>query len=335
MNAVDPVVLDGFVGPEIHPDVHRRRRPLKAQEFDLAAVFLLPREPDLEKSGGRRAARCIDRYGSPVGGRSLYWGGWSPCLLDEEMTSWPTPTVGDLQSRYFDESSRQIGVDEANDFIFGELQNALRRQLFDNLGTVPAAIPLRRCHPPRCSSPVRIRLSFSRGSKTVPLHKPYQQSDAPNGRDELVQQAQLLCREIRDEEVHPGRIAARPGKARNESELHRIISGPEYDGNGPGRTLCREGRRGGKCNDHGNLIAHQFRRHRWEPIILTLDPTVLDRNVAALDVAAVGQTLAQPRRQMRARRGRASTENANERHPRWLRAHCEWPRGRRAAEQGD
>src|SRR4051794_12804638 len=77
-----------------------------------------------------------------VGGRSLYWGGWSPRLLDEEMTSWPPSTVGDLQSRYFDESSRQIGVDEANDFIFGELQNALRRQLFDNLATVPAAIPL-------------------------------------------------------------------------------------------------------------------------------------------------------------------------------------------------
>ncbi len=77
-----------------------------------------------------------------IGGRSLYWGGWSPRLLDEEMTSWPTPTVSDLQSRYFDESSRQIGVDEANDFIFGELQNALRRQLFDNLATVPAAIAL-------------------------------------------------------------------------------------------------------------------------------------------------------------------------------------------------
>src|SRR6476619_729776 len=63
LNAVDPVVLDGFVGPEIHPDLHRRRRPLKAlAELDLAAVFLLPREPDLEKSGSRRAARRIDRY---------------------------------------------------------------------------------------------------------------------------------------------------------------------------------------------------------------------------------------------------------------------------------
>jgi hypothetical protein len=45
-------------------------------------------------------------------------------LLDEEMTSWPTPTVGDLQSRYFDESSRQIGVDEANDFIFASAERA-------------------------------------------------------------------------------------------------------------------------------------------------------------------------------------------------------------------
>jgi len=63
LNAVDPVVLDGFVGPEIQPDFHRGRRPLKAlAKFDLAAVFLLPREPDLEETGSRRAARRVDRY---------------------------------------------------------------------------------------------------------------------------------------------------------------------------------------------------------------------------------------------------------------------------------
>jgi hypothetical protein len=77
-----------------------------------------------------------------IGGRGLYWGGWSPRLLDDEMTTWPAATVADLQARYFDESSRQIGVDATNDFIFGELHNALRRQLFDNLGSVGAAIPL-------------------------------------------------------------------------------------------------------------------------------------------------------------------------------------------------
>jgi choline dehydrogenase-like flavoprotein len=77
-----------------------------------------------------------------VGGRSLYWGGWSPRLLDEEMATWPPGTVADLNSRYFDESSRQIGVDETNDFIFGELHHALRRRLFDNMGAISSAMPL-------------------------------------------------------------------------------------------------------------------------------------------------------------------------------------------------
>jgi choline dehydrogenase-like flavoprotein len=77
-----------------------------------------------------------------VGGRSVYWGGWSPRLLPEEVATWPAPVVADLNALYFDESSRQIGVDETNDFIFGELQNAMRKQLFDNLGAVAAAVPL-------------------------------------------------------------------------------------------------------------------------------------------------------------------------------------------------
>lgn len=77
-----------------------------------------------------------------LGGRSLYWGGWSPRLLDEEMASWPGSVVADLKALYFDESTRQIGVDEANDFIFGELHNAIRRRLFDQLNTVVGAIPL-------------------------------------------------------------------------------------------------------------------------------------------------------------------------------------------------
>src|SRR3954453_22952350 len=77
-----------------------------------------------------------------VGGRSLYWGGWSPRLLDEEMATWPASTVADLKNRDFDESSRQIGVDETNDFIFGELHRVLRRQLFDRVSTVKDVMPL-------------------------------------------------------------------------------------------------------------------------------------------------------------------------------------------------
>lgn len=77
-----------------------------------------------------------------LGGRSLYWGGWSPRLLDEEVTTWPATTMSDLRSRYFDESTRQIGVDDTNDYIFGELQNALRQRLFETIGTIADVIPL-------------------------------------------------------------------------------------------------------------------------------------------------------------------------------------------------
>jgi len=77
-----------------------------------------------------------------IGGRSVYWGGWSPRLLPEETATWPANTVADLDTLYFDEATRQIGVDETNDFIVGELHTALRQQLFDNLSSVGAAIPL-------------------------------------------------------------------------------------------------------------------------------------------------------------------------------------------------
>ena len=81
-----------------------------------------------------------------LGGRSLFFGGWSPQLLDGEMPSWrwPRDVVNDLNARYFRESSRQIGVDETNDFIEGPLHDALRKRLFDgiNAGDVTDAIPL-------------------------------------------------------------------------------------------------------------------------------------------------------------------------------------------------
>lgn len=75
-----------------------------------------------------------------VGGRSLYWGGWSPVLLDIEMPTaganpWPTAVANSLKNQYFKEASDQIGVSETNDFIYGPLHMALRRRLFDAFAT--------------------------------------------------------------------------------------------------------------------------------------------------------------------------------------------------------
>ena len=88
-----------------------------------------------------------------VGGRSIFFGGWSPRLLDAEMPlapdpqhplPWPSSMVQDLKSKYFDESARQIGTDTANDFISGPMHLALRQQLFDGIdgNNVSYAIPL-------------------------------------------------------------------------------------------------------------------------------------------------------------------------------------------------
>jgi choline dehydrogenase-like flavoprotein len=87
-----------------------------------------------------------------LGGRSLYWGGWSPELMVEELPTppWPAQTVADMtaaalpdgSSGYFKQASEQIGVVETNDFIFGDLHRALRSQLFKalNAGSVKDAV---------------------------------------------------------------------------------------------------------------------------------------------------------------------------------------------------
>jgi choline dehydrogenase-like flavoprotein len=88
-----------------------------------------------------------------IGGRSAFWGGWSPRLLDSETAGrWPTTVLNDLNAQklpngdlgYFRQSGQQIGVTETNDYIFGELHTALRKMLFDaiNGGSITAAMPL-------------------------------------------------------------------------------------------------------------------------------------------------------------------------------------------------
>ncbi len=81
-----------------------------------------------------------------IGGRSVFWGGWSPQLLDAEMpaTKWPANVVSDLKTTYFRQAAEQIGVTQTNDFIKNEMHDAMRQQLFDGIknGKIPGAVPL-------------------------------------------------------------------------------------------------------------------------------------------------------------------------------------------------
>ena len=87
-----------------------------------------------------------------LGGRSLYFGGWSPEPLSTELPAgpWPATAVRDLTALtlpdgapgYFRQASDQIGVTQTNDFIFGDLHRAMREQLFGGMGQVTDAVPL-------------------------------------------------------------------------------------------------------------------------------------------------------------------------------------------------
>src|SRR3954447_10734018 len=73
-----------------------------------------------------------------VGGRSIFWGGWSPYFIDSEVAdaSWPANVRKDLMTAvlpagapkesYLDAAARQIGTNATNDFVFGPLQDAMR-----------------------------------------------------------------------------------------------------------------------------------------------------------------------------------------------------------------
>ena len=82
-----------------------------------------------------------------IGGRSVFWGGWSPRPLDSELPQdrWPATVVQDLtkQGGDFDRAAEQIGVTETNDFIFGDVHHVLRRRLFDGVkaNAIRAAVP--------------------------------------------------------------------------------------------------------------------------------------------------------------------------------------------------
>ncbi len=104
-------------------------------------VWGLPWVSDV-KAGFPGLAYCL-------GGRSLFFGGWSPQLLDfnglTEMPDpkWPASVKSDLNNKYFARAASQIGTDTTNDFIHGDLHEALRKQLFAGIeaGKVPDAIP--------------------------------------------------------------------------------------------------------------------------------------------------------------------------------------------------
>src|SRR5262245_43159576 len=94
-----------------------------------------------------------------LGGRSLYFGGWSPRYLETELprsavgsitgaTLWPAAVVQDLTlEKTLDkgfqlDAAKQTGVSAANDYINGPLHDFLRKKLFQTYLGLPNTVPL-------------------------------------------------------------------------------------------------------------------------------------------------------------------------------------------------
>ncbi|XP_065887911.1 uncharacterized protein [Dysidea avara] len=87
-----------------------------------------------------------------LGGRSLFWNGWTPEPTDEEMEHWP-PEVIDTVHKYFGEVRELLNVVSADEIfvtshpakpVYGKLQKALQLALSkvsDNVDTITRMIP--------------------------------------------------------------------------------------------------------------------------------------------------------------------------------------------------
>jgi choline dehydrogenase-like flavoprotein len=153
------LVLEG--GPFILPE-HGQNLPMVGLGVaDPSSVAEYNSRNEAERRNWRKNAWGIAWHSTTpfpglaytVGGRSLYWGGWSPQLLPAEMPQtgvplpWPSQVVSELHSlpgddSYFRQASIQIGVNQTNDFIFGALHHALREQLFNSYAQIRHRVPL-------------------------------------------------------------------------------------------------------------------------------------------------------------------------------------------------
>jgi hypothetical protein len=82
-----------------------------------------------------------------IGGRSLFWGGWAPRFLRSEMpvdglSQWPQRVVNDLHANgeeLWNDAAHQLGVDDPNDFLNGELHRTLRKVFYEAIQKTPTS----------------------------------------------------------------------------------------------------------------------------------------------------------------------------------------------------
>ena len=110
-----------------------------------------------------------------------------------------------------------------------------------------------------------------------------------------MQHLQLLRSEFYKQHAHSRSIVARPVEAGDNAKLDRVAATVENNWDRLRRCL------GGQCrrlashgHDHGHLTARQLNRKRRQSIVVSLRPTIFNRDVLAFDIPDFGQ--ARPQR---------------------------------------
>ena len=151
-------------GPFLFPE-HVQNLPPAFDSLNGTGVWGVPWASDSPQSWNQNfpgLAFCL-------GGRSLFWGGWSPYFLDSEImeksglpkSTWPQSVIRDLTQQvlplpphkqktstdavkkqsYLEQSADQIGTSDTNDFIHGRTHEVLAQTLFAGLKTRSGSAP--------------------------------------------------------------------------------------------------------------------------------------------------------------------------------------------------
>src|SRR5262245_19300448 len=112
---------------------------------------------------------------------------------------------------------------------------------------------------------------------------------------ELTQQPQPLGHDLGGQEIDARRVAARPGKAGDQTVPDRVAGDAERDRDGRGRSLGRKRRRIAARGDDRYATVDEVGHERRQPIELAAEPVILDDHVLAFDVADFAEPFAERR----------------------------------------
>jgi hypothetical protein len=150
----------------------------------------------------------------------------------------------------------------------------------------------------------------------------------------LAQEFQSLWSQLGGVDADARGITARAVDTGREPFPDRIKAGNEENRYRRGSPLgcLRDHQTSGRSNQ-GDVAANQIGGHPPQPIVLTLGPTVLNRDILALDVSGFIQTMVERSHERGRGAGRRAVKEADYRQCGRLRLGPERPRCRHAAEK--